>query len=522
MTCTTLAKDIDQSIAATSNVASDHVVFTRNATAYKIPFSAFSESLGVTGTLNTIGAPTATSILSKPSQGYNYIRGLAASQGITATLDPHGSIAIKTNLANSGGSAQIIKDTTAAQVGLRGVTAGDGITIDQRTNDILISTNTATATTKTVIVTEIADFPVPSGGVITLANNTDYFLANDLSTADRFIVGTNTAIRGPASQIVSLTYTGTGTMLTSTNPNFRADRVTLGCPNGTLFDISSSGGGIFQMIETTISSCQNIGTIGDMFLIRFKGLAYQNVIAGGVVLTGVNDILVFDTSVMFLNGGTAYDFGTSIFNNLTITNQFVESDTAGTKFISGATGSANIAVGGLADVTNCRTDPATTPLTGVSTDDVRWEFLGNNTIPNTRPDSLLSTTGNALQTTIAAIGVAVKANAVFVDDDTSQFVTTSDGRTTYIGEKDASLPISLTATLLAAAGGDKQLSAYIAINGVIVPQTISTVTASSAKSNVAPSIWQPVFTNGDYVEIWVANDTTTDNVIVVNAVIRIN
>ena len=139
MTCKTLAQDIDQSIAATSNTASDHVVFTRNATAYKIPFSAFSESLGVTGTLSSVGAPTATSILSKPSQGFNYIRGLAASQGITATLDPYGSIAVKTNFVNGTGDAQLIDSTTAAQVKFKGITGGTGITVTETAGTITIS-----------------------------------------------------------------------------------------------------------------------------------------------------------------------------------------------------------------------------------------------------------------------------------------------------------------------------------------------------------------------------------------------
>jgi len=500
----------------------DLITGLRAATNVNFSYSAVYDAVNGFGTIQQVGDPTGAPVLEQPVVGFNNIRNIESSKGMSAGISPQNGVMLTNNFTQPGLGAPIISDLNADQYEFRSILAGTDMAVSVTNGDIVISLAAGSSSIKTRVISSESDFPDPVGGVITLEDDIDYFLQNDIVTSHRFIVGGANTLRGPASQIVSLTYTGTGTMLTSTNPNFRADRVTLGCPNGTLFDISSSGGGIFQMIETTISSCQNIGTIGDMFLIRFKGLAYENVIAGGVVLTGVNDILVFDTSVMFLNGGTAYDFGTSLFNNLTITNQFVESDTVGTKFISGATGSANIAAGGLADVTNCRTDPATTPLTGVSTDDVRWEFLGNNTIPNTRPDALLSTTGNALQTTIGAIGVAVKANAVFVDDDTSQFATTSDGRTTYIGEKDASLPISLTATLLAAAGGDKQLSAYIAINGAIVPQTISTVTASSSKSNVAPSIWQPVFTNGDYVEIWVANDTNTDNVIVVNAVMRIN
>jgi hypothetical protein len=62
MTCKTLAQDIDQSIAETSNTVADNFVFTRNGTAFKIPFASMSASLGVTGKIQPVGAPTAVSI----------------------------------------------------------------------------------------------------------------------------------------------------------------------------------------------------------------------------------------------------------------------------------------------------------------------------------------------------------------------------------------------------------------------------------------------------------------------------
>jgi len=310
-------------------------------------------------------------------------------------------------------------------------------------------------------------------------------------------------------------------MLTGVDPNFRVDRVTLGAPTGQLVDMGGTGVGIFQMIETTISSCDTLGTVEDMFLTRFKGVAYEDVITNGFVFGGVNDIIVLDTAVVFLNGGTAYDFGTSVSNNITITNQFLEGTTGGTKFIDGAAGSANIAVGGLATVTNSRTDPAITPLTSITVKDTRWEFLLNDSIPDTRPDAMLDTQGNLLLTNIVSQNTPVKINAVWTDEGSSRFTSGTDGRATYIGEKAVTLPITAVATILAT-GGDKQVSGYIAINGSPILGTAIQATASGTKAGNVTLIWQQELQPNDYVEIWIENNSGTDDLTALHAVTRIN
>ena len=83
-------------------------------------------------------------------------------------------------------------------------------------------------------------------------------MANDITTANKFAGGFKVVLRGPASQIVKLTYTGTGTMFTSTNPTFRIANVSVDCPTAKVFDMSSSGNGVFQIIESNIVSCVDL------------------------------------------------------------------------------------------------------------------------------------------------------------------------------------------------------------------------------------------------------------------------
>ena len=520
MSCKTLAQDIDQSIAATSNVITDTFVFTRNSTAYRIPFSSMSASLGVTGKIQSIGSPSAVNILHQPSVGFNYIRSLTPSQGLTATLDPQGSIAIKTNFANSGGTAAIIKSITAAQTSFRGITAGDGITVTQRENDILLATTTTTVTTKTIIVTELADFPAAVAGVITLADNTDYFLANDISTSNRFAGGFKVVIRGPASQIVKLTYTGTGTMFTSTNPTLRIDRVTLNCPTGKVFDMSSSGTGVFQIIESNILSCVSIGTIGTMFLVRLDGLSVEAATTAGINFTGTINIFSADNFINFQSSGTVYELGTAVFTSLSLSSNKLISSTA-VSFISGAADSANVAVGGFATVTNCRMPNTVTPLTGVSTDNSRWNFSANDEIQDTRPDALLSLSAQTT-TVIAAQNTAVLVAGTFAVISSAQMTLTAAGRATYNGERPAALPITANLTMEPFSGTGKTISAYLAKNGTKIAASRVPITTSATFPENISVIWQDTLVNADYYEILVENNTDALDIVVKSAVLRIN
>ena len=519
MSCKTLAQDIDQSIAATSNVTTDNFVFTRNGTAFRIPFASMSASLGVTGSIQSVGSASAVNILHQPSAGFNYIRSILPSYGMTALLDASGSINIRTNLANSAGSAKIIEDATLAQIKFRGFTAGDGITIEQRANDILLSTTTTTVTTKTVIVTEISDFPAAVAGVITFAEDTDYFLANDITTANRFSGGLSVVLRGPASQIVKLTYTGTETMFTSTNPSLRIMGVSVNCPNAKLFNMSSSGSGVFQMIESNIIACTSIGTIGSMFLVRLDGVTAEIAIQG-IDFTGVINTFSSENFINFQSSGTVYALGTAVFESLSISSNKLISSTA-VNFITGAVSSGNIAVGGFATVTNCRMPSTVTPLTGVSTNNSRWNFTANDDIQDTRPDALLSLSAQTT-TAIATVNVSVLVAGTWTVISSSQMDATAAGRATYTGERPAAMPISANLTIEPFSGTGKTISAFLAKNGVrITASKVQTTTSATLPENMT-IIWQDTFSNGDYYQLVLENNTDAIDIVVKNAAIRVN
>lgn len=498
------------------------IPFVSNGTNLTISFANLKNELGVTGAIKSAASASAVPILDQASGQLNYIKGLIGSQGVTTTQSPLGDVSIKTNLANGlGGDAEIIADPTAAQIKMRSLKAGDGVELEQTNDNITIKTTTATVSTKTVIVSEESDFPVPVSGVITLENNTDYFIANDIVTTNRFVVGTATTLRGPASQIVKLTYTGVDTMLTSTEPNFRIDRISIACPNGTVFDMSSSGTGIFEIIESNIFECNTIGTIGDMFTVSFKGLTLKDIKTDGVTFTGFVDKFFSDVVVSFFNGvsGTLYDLNNGTFNSLTISNQF-DAGTVAYTFLSGLVSSGNINVGGLGVVTNCRLQSTTTPLSNVSPNDSRWNFALNDAISDTRPESMLSF-ATPTTTTIVTAGTPVKVAGTWTSESSSQMTGSTDGRITYNGERNAILPINLSISLEPVSGSNKNLSVNLFKNGTLVANSaVSAIISASSPLNLV-AFWQDNWATNDYYEIFVQNDTDTTNIQVDNAIFRV-
>jgi hypothetical protein len=294
-----------------------------------------------------------------------------------------------------------------------------------------------------------------------------------------------------------------------------------------MLNVSSTGpGAVAQLFEMQLTSCKTIGTIDGQFITRINGVSFLNVQDGGILFTGINQTFITDQVVVFLFGGTLYDFGTSETLNILMSNQVIEFSSPGTVFLSGLPNSANIRAGGLGSVNNTRISGDATALVGIDSTDVLWEFNSNDDIPDTKEDALLSVTGNALETVIASTSSdgtnAVKMNAVWTLGPSSHFTVDTTGRMTYTGVNITPEPIDFSVTLAMASGGDQQVSAYIALNGVPITSTGMQTTASSTKVGAVTIIWQHNFETGDYVELFLEGVTSTTNIIGQRSVGRIN
>ena len=504
---------------STSLNDSDLFTFVVNGTNKNIAYSSFKTDLGVTGSLSQEGDPLGAPVLEQNGTTYN-IRNLESSKGIIASVSAQNGVVLGANFSQGAVGVPIITDLNADIYQVKTLEAGTNIALQDRGDHIEISFNPTAGASKTVVVSTIGDFPAAVAGVITLTPDTDYLIASDISTTSRFVVAAPNTIRAASSQMVMLEYTGAGDMFTGTDPNFKIVNITVSAPNGNIYNTTSAGGaGIVQMVESNIQDCQNIGTMNGNFITRFTNVAFENIIAGGLTFTGTHSILVVDVGVAFLGGGALIDLGTATFDTISIAGGNIASSAPGSVFLSGAAASANINVGGLGAVINNNGFGSGTALSGITTDDARWNFALNNNIPDTRPDALLSF--STPTTTVLSAATPALITGTWSIERTSQMTATAAGRATYDGEKDATLPITATISCEPVTGTNKDINIYLAKNGTIVANSKAITTISSGSPKNQSIAWQDVFANGDYYEMWVESVDGT-NVQVNTAILRVN
>jgi len=407
------------------------------------------------------------------------------------------------------------------QDGGTGDTYFDAFTKTQANFDELFAINI----TKRILINELSDFPTPVAGVITLAANTQYFIGNDVNlTTNRLVMGSNTAVSGIESIVVTLTYTGTGDMFTVLNNRVRINNLSISCTTGRVLNFSDNTDTIFRMNDCSVS-CDRFGVFNSSGAIgttaRFTNVSPSTISTGGSVILGGWNTWLWEVSAANLVGGSFYDLGTATFNAF-ISNTVLADLSAGTTFLTGAAGSANINTDGIGQVVSTLSSGAGSLLSGITTSDARWEFFGNTNILNTRPDALLSMQANATATVIAFSGTYVLVAGTWVVNSTSQFTGTAAGRSTYNGGKDTRVPISYSCSVEPVSGTNKLISIQVAKNGTVIGDSKRTVKADSGSPISIGVPWQETFSTGDFVEIFITNDTDAINVLVSSAIGRIN
>jgi len=163
----------------------------------------------------------------------------------------------------------------------------------------------------TVYFTSEADLPAPSGGVITLQENTVYIMFNDDPTTSQKVVTLTNRIQIPDAGGVRITgvglataillYTGTGNFIT-TSSSFTGflhiDELFLSCPNGTIFDIDGVlpvGSEFFPRIFLSNFGAFDTDTVGTVktISVNFNVGAFFDC-KQGLILDGVDEFLIGD------------------------------------------------------------------------------------------------------------------------------------------------------------------------------------------------------------------------------------
>ena len=129
--------------------------------------------------------------------------------------------------------------------------------------------------------------------------------------------------------------------------------------------------------------------------------------------------------------------------------------------------------------------------------------------------------GNSTESVISTAGTPVKVGGTFVVGDVSGFTADTTGKITEAESGTTRHVINAIISMTAASGTNHQCSIYIALNGAVVATTRMTNTITAGLSRSMATFANIELTTNDYLEIYVSNDSTTDNLIVSRAVLGV-
>lgn len=396
---------------------------------------------------------------------------------------------------------------------------------------VLIASGAATAVWQallgnTIMVNQLSDFPTASGGKITLAAATTYLLGADINIGtDYLLFSAGSAIMSHSSFTANVTYGGTGATFRGIDVNATIKDITVTAGTGDVYDFSETGGGntkILIISDVLVLSCSTYATFTKMRTVILDGNTTLSCDLGVIVdSAGMTGIRI--TSLALVSASATFvgiDFTGALVNNINIDGVVMVGGT-GSVGIKGDAASANVGANFIANVANVQFAGVTTPLSGITVDDIRWNFQGNGSVADTMPDALVSLVANATVTT-TPVGVPTLVAGTFVDERASHFTNTIGGRSTYNGERDLTTPIDADLVIDPASGTNKSFRAYIAVNGVVETNSGRAILITSGAPKQITLHWQVVLTSTDYVELYIENETDSVNATVIDATLRLN
>lgn len=511
-------RKISQFLSQTSIPSDAEITYISSGVNYRITLADFLASIGVSGTIVQDGDPLGTPVLNTAG-AVNNIRNVEDGSGIKSSVSAQNGITIEHNFQENAVGVEILDDITALSPTFASFVSGSGINVSKSGNEIQIAASGTPVSNKTVIVNDINDFPAAVSGVITLAGDTEYLLRNDISTANRFVVGDKTVINGGDSVLITLTYTGSGVMFTSTNAGWTLKNITASCSSGTFVAFTGLSTEILQL-NSCVVTADTLGTVSGFAGAHFDDTQYQ-VTTDGFTFGGSNGVILIESTLGTIEAGTLYDLGSATFSGVSITDGFTTLN-GSSIFVSGLASSGNINSSGLGTIHNCRFFGAGTPLQTITIFDDRWSFWINDVIPDSHEDCLVSLSNNATATVIPEVNTPTLVAGTWNVDHASHFTGDANGRCTYNGIKDIHVDISISFSSAPVSGSNKIIGHYAAINGSEIANSEGKNNLSAGDLSRTTILWRSVMSTGDYVEAFVENETDAVDILVTDAVLRVS
>jgi hypothetical protein len=512
-------KDIKKSKFPVVTILNDtaYVDAVENNQNVKILLSDYIKLFGTTGKLEQLGEVISVPILNK-SGTTNQIRNLVSGSGILLSTSSENGAEISHNIANGSGGADIFNDLTAEQIVAKNIAAGSGISVTEEDDKINIAISGTPTAINTVIVNEMSDFPAAVAGVRTLEPTTQYFVQNFLTTSDRFILDNRTVIQGADASVTGIEYTGSGNMFTSANSLIKIAGLTVQALSGTFIDWS----GVYEagnrcLIRDAAIIADTLGSIEscDGFSLFNTQLVHTT---AGFTFTGTNGFLGISDFISASTAGTLFDLSTSVSDSVSIRNAIVDVD-ACCYLISGLVDSGNIASGKIGNAINVSISGDGDFAENILPTDARWEFHHNEGIEDSITSILSLHSGGTF--VITAVDTPVIIDDTWTHTHESRFEGTAGGRFTYTG-KGGHININGAISAIGVVPTTREFEFLLYKNGVAITDAVFPRGFNNVGAGSLPIVWQEDMETGDYLELWLQNIESDDNLTILNITLGIS
>jgi len=361
-----------------------------------------------------------------------------------------------------------------------------------------------------VFINEKADFPDPSGGVITLAASTTYVITTEIDLlGDRLVCGQDTTIIGTSPEVSGLSSTGlTGTALITSVYTMPMRFIHIHADVALDLDGQGAATAFLVWTEVNFIDCGTIGTIKN----------YENTIIdrsqflnnGALTFDGTHATIAFTGSLVVPKTGAT---GIILPATATVSRRFRSSYGAFVTVGAGDT-ALNVHADAIANPEAFILDTmnftgAGTSLGGIEHESLKTLFTNNVGITNSSSVANYFMNGNATATdnSSVAIGVPVKVAGTTTSGPlVEKFTQLTDNKAIYVGALTGHYMVMVSAALTA--GNGQQLSICIAKNGTPITASAMTVTANAAGRAESVATFAVVeMSTTDFIEIAVANET---------------
>ena len=373
----------------------------------------------------------------------------------------------------------------------------------------------ASLPTNEVYVASETDLPTAVAGVITLAPSTLYHILGSVDLgSDRIVFSSNSILQGQQRALSTITSTTTSPLFKGTSVDVRIYELTIVATTASKI-VEFDGGGT-SLLTLKGVNCYTV-TADAVTVNNYSNLLIDNcVFFGGVdvlTITGASNAGALIQLCGFVGyTGRGIDLGTSVGNGGIISACSVVGTGGADTSIVGAAANANLHPNKRWVVDQCDFVGANTVLTGVDVADDQWLFRDNTGLTASRSIGDGFITGNANSTTVAVTQTDYEVNfgTGFNANREDRFTVSNDGRITYNGN------VPRTFTVQASVSGTTDsgtatIFLKFAKNGVVDNSTqVSREYASTAVGNVG-LFGSIEMSSGDYIELYLYNDTGTQD-----------